>query len=104
VYPATDVVSAVWAHDEVEVIGHQARREKLDRQSLLSVADQADEGGIVRGHMEYGAAIVATIDDVITATSNDRPGPPRHADTLRGLAGSRRSQIGREAAETADGK
>jgi hypothetical protein len=50
--------------------------------------------------MEYGGAIVATIDDVITATRNDRPGPSRHADTMRGSAVSRRSQTGRIRPET----
>jgi hypothetical protein len=71
VYPTTDVVAAVRTHDQMEVIGHQTSCEKLDRYALLSLADQADEGGILRGDMKYGAAIVATIDDVITATRND---------------------------------
>jgi hypothetical protein len=104
VHPATNIVATVRTYDEVEVIGHKASREKLKSYSLLGIADQTDEGCILRGNVEHGGAIVATIDDVITATRNDRPGPPRHADTMRGSVGNRRSQSGWELAETGEGK
>ena len=71
VYPTTDVVPAGRAHDEVEVIGHQASREKLERYSLLSITDQTDEGGVFRVDMENVGAIIATIENVVTATRND---------------------------------
>ena len=71
VYPTTDVVAAARAHDEVEVIGHQASREKLERYSLLCFTDQTDEGCVLRVGMEDGGAIVATIENVVTATRND---------------------------------
>ena len=100
VYPTTYVVAAGRTNDEVEVIGHQASREKLETYSLLSITNQPDEGGVFRVGMEYGSAIVATINDVITATRNDRPGPPRHTDNMRGSAVSRRSQNGRVMSET----
>ncbi len=53
------------AHDEVEMVGHKAIVEELDGMAMDTLAEDADESGIIFGIIEDCATRVSPIDGMI---------------------------------------
>ncbi len=63
---------------QVEVVGHEAIAEQVDRQAGACVDDRLDEGIVIAGLVENGLAAVAPIDGVV-------PILPTEARAVRGM-------------------
>ncbi len=51
---------------QVEVVGHEAIAEQVDRQAGACVDDRLDEGVVIAGLVENGLVAVASIEGVIS--------------------------------------
>lgn len=67
-----------WLHDEMKMIGHQAKAKNLDGISGFCRAAQIKEGGIVGVLVKDGCAAVATVQDVVGVSGAVSARNPRH--------------------------
>jgi hypothetical protein len=81
----TDRLAGSRAEQEVEVIGHQAVAEELERIPCVRLLDHPEEGAVVVIIHENIGAIVATIDGVVYQIFVDQPRDPAHPLTLARL-------------------
>jgi hypothetical protein len=103
VHPSADVLCTVLGYHEVEVVRHDAERQHPQRDSLLSLLDQAQKRPVVRGREEYIRPIIATVDDVVVTGRNEGSKDAWHLLRMRLRAAMRTSRKARDPAITRSG-
>jgi hypothetical protein len=79
VHPPADVAAPRRAHNEMEVIRHQAGREHLESHDSLDGDQKVEEYGVIPMIKKNRRAVIATVDDVVTTSRDDGPPASWHA-------------------------
>ena len=70
VHPARQVPVVPGANHQVEVVGHQASAEEIDRKTRLGLNDQTEEREVVPRATEDGGPVIGPIDDVVAPATS----------------------------------
>jgi hypothetical protein len=76
--PSGEVVSPHRTHDEVHMVWHEAGCEDRQFEMVLGLPDQREKCGVVGGFVKDGRLVVASVDEVVTAATDDGARGTRH--------------------------
>jgi hypothetical protein len=82
--PSTaQVAAASRAGNKVEVVGHQAVAEDIQRETALDVDDGLDKAVTVPGPVKDGLSTITTVEDIVSHAADGSSGSSCHATILK---------------------
>jgi hypothetical protein len=92
-HPTAQVPVALRADNQVEVVGHQAVPEDIQREPGARIADGLDKGVIVSGLVKDRRSTITTVEDVVPHPADGRSGSSRHSTIINADRAERQYQL-----------